>query len=187
MTLEITLTLDDNDLERFRRLFRRARATATQTDRAQLLEAAAKRLDARVQDDVPAFVRERLQDLRTLVAMLQDTAWQLDADEQADVLDTIAYFVVGNDLIPDSTPVLGLLDDAIVAELAVRDLRHELDAYRDFSRFRTGEVERRAKAGEPTDVSKEDWLADRRAQLHSRMRSRRAAEPAGWRLRSFGV
>lgn len=31
----------------------------------------------------------------------------------------------------------------------------------------------------PTSLSKEDWLADRRATLHSRMRGRRMADPGG--------
>jgi hypothetical protein len=76
--------------------------------------------------------------------------------------------------------VLGLIDDAIAAELVLRALRHELDAYQEFSRYRTAEAQRRANVGKPTEVSKDDWLADQRAVLHSRMHERRLADPQGW-------
>lgn len=56
-------------------------------------------------------------------------------------MDALAYFVVADDVIPDSTPVLGLIDDAIAAELVLRALRHELDAYQEFSRYRTAEAQ----------------------------------------------
>ncbi len=83
-------------------------------------------------------------------------------------------------MIPDDMPAFGLLDDAIAAEVVLRVLRNELDAYRDFSRFREAEAQRRENKGQPTDISKEDWLADQRATLHSRMRERRMEDPHGW-------
>ncbi len=41
--------------------------------------------------------------------------------------------------------VLGFLDDAIMVELCVRDLKHEIEAYRDFRAWRDDEASRRRK------------------------------------------
>jgi len=95
-------------------------------------------------------------------------------------LSALGYFVATNDAIRDDTPAFGLLDDAIAAELVVRALRHELDSYQEFCGYREAEAQRRANRGQTTEVTKEDWLADQRAALHSRMRERRMADPHGW-------
>ena len=71
-------------------------------------------------------------------------------------------------------PGLGFLDDAVMVELACINLRPELDAYRDFCRFRDEELERRKSSGEDDiSVSRLDWLESRREELHNRMRRHR--------------
>jgi uncharacterized membrane protein YkvA (DUF1232 family) len=77
----------------------------------------------------------------------------------------LEYFVEENDLIPDSIPGLGLLDDDIMIELVVRELRHEIEAYEDFCRFR--DERSRRDPGDDADI-----LARRRRALHERMRRR---------------
>jgi hypothetical protein len=73
------------------------------------------------------------------------------------------------DVIPDNLPGLGYLDDALVAELVVRELGHDLDAYRDFCRYRAQQEQR----GFKKNVKREDWLAAKRRQLFLRMKRRR--------------
>jgi len=179
MTLEVTFALDDSDLERLRKLFSDTR-TRRHLDDRELVESAKKLVRRALSGNLPSFVRNQLEGLDRLVTIIDDDAWNIPAEERERILDGIAYFVASDDLIPDSTPILGLLDDAIAAELVLRALKHELEAYEEFSRFRTAESQRRANVGKPTDVSKEDWLADKRATLHHRMRERRAADPQGW-------
>ena len=71
---------------------------------------------------------------------------------------------------------------------ALRSLGHELEAYSDFCAYRSAELVRRQNRGQPTDISKEDWLKDRRLALQSRMRQLRAAGPElGWTLRGIGI
>ena len=82
-----------------------------------------------------------------------------------------------HDVISDSVPVLGYLDDAVMIELCVRDLQHELDAYDDFCDFRQRQAERLGIA--PDKVGRADWLGSRREELVDRMHSRRE--------RDFGV
>jgi hypothetical protein len=63
------------------------------------------------------------------------------------------------------------LDDAILIELIARELKPELDAFRDFSAFRATEAKRRSL--DISEVGREEWLASQRQQLISRMRRRR--------------
>jgi len=65
------------------------------------------------------------------------------------------------------------VDDAIMLELLLRDLQHELDAYEEFDAYRREERSRRDRAGAASPVSREDWLDSRREALHERMRQRR--------------
>ena len=180
MTFEIKLELQESDLERFRTLFREAQKKSPKAEKGELLRTADNRIQEQLESEQATFVRHRLEGMKKLVSMLQDEAWDLPEDDGDRIMEAIAYFVEGDDAISDSIPVLGLLDDAIVAELILRSLRHELDAYDDFCRFRTAEQQRRENRGASTEVSKEDWLADRRATLHSRMREHRLADTKGW-------
>jgi len=70
--------------------------------------------------------------------------------------------------------VLGYLDDAIMIELSVRQLRPELDAYDEFCDFRQNQAQRRGL--EPDKVGRADWLDARREELVDRMHRRRARE-----------
>ena len=123
---------------------------------------------------IPRFVRERLKSLQLMIRMLKDHEWRLPEKETSRVLNALAYFCDPEDLIADHIPGLGFLDDAIMIELVVRELRHEIEAYRDFCDFR-GHMESRAGVKlKTTDITRDDWLSDRRSQLQERMRRRRA-------------
>jgi len=105
--------------------------------------------------------------------MLEDQEWQLPEPERTRVLEGLAYVAESHDLVPDDVPVLGLVDDAIMLELVLRELRHELESYEEFDQFRREEAARRAAAGSHKAVSREDWLGSQRRALHDRMRERR--------------
>ncbi len=186
MTLEITFELADEDLDYFRARFDEAREKVRKSERPKILQAARDLLDKGSADEVPQFVRNQIQRLRTVISMVEDDAWDLSAEDRNRIVETLAYFAERNDVIPDDIPGIGLLDDAIAIDLVSRALRHEIEAYRDFSAFRAAETKRRENIEESTDVSKEDWLADRRAALHSRMRERRTKDASsGWHYTLF--
>lgn len=180
MTLEIAFELDDGDLARFRELFSEGSEKAAGMKAEEIVRDARKLVEGKFLSEAPSFVRQRLEALAALIGMVEDEAWQLPQAERDQVLGALGYFIKAKDIIDDSTPVLGLLDDAIAAEIVLRGLQHEIDAYRDFKEFRDAESARRIRSGLSGDISKEDWLADRRATLHGRMRDRRSADSQGW-------
>jgi uncharacterized membrane protein YkvA (DUF1232 family) len=78
-------------------------------------------------------------------------------------------------MVPDDIPVLGLVDDAIMLELVLDELQHELDGYRDFHEYRQHELARPG-ASAHSAASREDWLDSKRRALHDRIRDRRQRE-----------
>lgn len=173
MALRITFELSDNDLKHFRLIMADARKAAAGVKPEDIVEAA-ENLLARVDaGSIPQFAAARMQSLRDMIDMLKDHEWRLPKEDAKRVLNALAYFCEPEDLIPDNTPGIGFLDDAIMIELAVRELRHEIDAYRDFCRFRETANTRRGVKAKTADVTRDEWLADRRAQLQGRMHRRR--------------
>lgn len=171
MSMRVVLDLTDKDLAHFRKLARQARSASKQLSPEEIVSAARallEQVDERVGSD---YIRDRLFQLQVLIDMLEDTGWGLPEAERKRVLAALSYFNEPDDLIPDHIPGLGFLDDAIMVELIVRELKPEIDSYRDFVKYRASEARRRG-----TDVSRlgrADFLEDRRKQLISRMRRRR--------------
>lgn len=185
MNLQIKIELTDADLDYFRSRFREAEKMLGTMDLQKLVQSARTLVDSGLANDPPEFVRRRLNGLGGIVRMVEDETWQMPDDDRERVMQMLAYFVDPNDVISDEVPVLGLIDDAIAIELALRQLQHEIEAYEEFSAYRDAEAQRRAKHGQTTDVLKEDWLADRRAALHSRMRERSSQPARGWQYTTF--
>lgn len=173
MSLKVVFELDDSDLQHFQLIMQQASRAAAASRPEEIVAEARKQLDDIDSDRAPHFIVERLESLRVLIAMMEDHEWGLPADDARGVLNALAYFCESEDLIPDSLPGLGYLDDAIMVELAVRELRPEIDAYRDFCEFREKEVTRRGVKAKSSDVTREDWLDERRRNLQDRMRHRR--------------
>lgn len=188
MPLDITFTLSDSDLNHFQVIADKAKMAMESDENAANIEAAARQLiiDAK-STELPSFIDERLTKLEVVIDMVSDEEWQLSDAERRRVLGALVYFCDPEDLIPDHIPGLGFLDDAIYVELVIRELKSEIESYEEFVEFRSAEEQRRAAAGEDTKVGREEWLADKRATLHARMRKRRGSLASGgnggWRLR----
>ncbi len=171
MTLRVTFDLDEKDLKYFRSQVKRAQKSAKRASEEEVIAKASGMIEEVIKAGAPEFVMLRLERLRSLIEMLHDEEWALPAAERKNVLAALAYFADPQDLIPDDTPVLGYIDDAIMIELVVRDLANEIEAYDDFCAYRKDEASRKRNP----NITREDWLAEQRRRLHSRMRRRRAS------------
>ncbi|MGH8495529.1 MAG: YkvA family protein [Gammaproteobacteria bacterium] len=173
MSLRVTFDLGDDDLKHFQLIMREARNAIKDIDQATIVRSAHDLLKQIRSVKIPQFIQERLAKLETMIGMVTDEEWKLPEPERTRVLNALAYFGEPEDLIPDHIPGLGFLDDAIMIELVVRELRHEIQAYTDFCTFRSVEENRRRHYGKEDTVTREEWLRQRRSELHSRMRRRR--------------
>lgn len=186
MPLDVTFTLSDDDLKRFQSIVDKARSALEERGAARQIEDAARKLIREIDaSDLPDFISSRMQKLGVVLDMINDDEWQLSDEERRQVLSALAYLVDSEDLIPDHVPGLGFLDDAIYAEIVISELRNEIEPYEEFCAFRKAEEARRKGRGEDVSVGREEWLADKRAALHARMRKRRQT-PGGnglWRMR----
>jgi hypothetical protein len=177
MPMEITFELSDDDLEHFRQVMLKSREKAASLD-AQTVIDNARALSAEIwQADTSDFIRERVNRLETLIGMILDDGWGLEEQDRERVLQALAYFSEPEDLVPDDIPGLGFLDDAIIIEIVCRELRHEIQAYRDFCIYRAAESSRLGQGQAQPERS--DWLEERRRQLHARMRRRRHRQRGG--------
>lgn len=173
MSLRISFNLDEEDLQHFRLIMQQARKTTSKVWPEDIVAAAEKLLVEIESARIPRFVRERLASLQLMIRMLKDHEWRLPDKETSRVLNALAYFSEPEDLIPDHIPGLGFLDDAIMIELVVRELRHEIEAYRDFCDFRNRMEPRAGVKMKTSDITRDDWLSGRRKELQQRMRRRR--------------
>jgi uncharacterized membrane protein YkvA (DUF1232 family) len=180
MPLTITLQLSDKDLDLFAERMRAAKSKEVAQDEAAVIAAAHALIERIATLGLSEFVRDRMNRLGLLARMLADKEWDLDGDERQRIVSALVYLTDPHDLIPDETPGLGYLDDAILIELVCKELRPEMEAYADFERYRAGETKRFGVNAEVEPATREQWIAARRAQLKDRMRRRRDSL---WRTR----
>lgn len=174
MPLKVTFELEDKDLRYFRNAMKQAREAAQLAGEAEVVSSAEAMVEGVIASNPPAFVLQRIERLQALIAMLRDEEWALAAQERRNVVTALAYFADPQDMIPDDIPVLGFIDDAIMIELVVAELKHELDAFEDFCKYRADEKARMRNQ----NLSREQYLGIKRRELHERMRRRRSSMAA---------
>ncbi len=171
MAMKVTFDLTDTDLKYFRRIMKEVRAKHKSSSEQEIIEACRVLIEGITATQAPDFVQSRVEKLNVLIGMLEDDEWGLAGRDRERVVRGMAYFAEPDDMIPDKVPVLGFIDDAIMVELVVTELCHEIEAYSDFCDFRTGREELYGEKEE--EATRDDWLESRRRALHDRMRRRR--------------
>lgn len=173
MSFAITIELDDTDLKHFTGAMRRAQEQTAHLSAQAITDAAGKLLAEGHRSPLPDFIARRLEQLDEMIALVHDKGFALPDEGRTRVLACLAYFSDPQDLIPDSVPVLGYLDDAIMIELCVQELAPELDAYRDFVAYRNEEAAARGVDPATLKTQRHEWAEARRIELLDRMRQRR--------------
>jgi uncharacterized membrane protein YkvA (DUF1232 family) len=169
--MKVSFELSESDIRYFRDRLLQARSKGAAQDEDRVIRRAAKLVQKAATANPPEFVIERLGKLDQLTGMLLDEEWRLEGRDRARILNALAYFAEEEDLIPDRVPGLGYLDDAIMVELVMQELKHEIEAYDDFCKLR--------KTG-PNAKSQAKREARRKAlQARMRRRLRRDREPHG--------
>lgn len=171
MSISLNFELNDRDLEHFKEAMDKSKKAAEGKSPEEIVDCAVKLLADAQKVRIPDFILERLLRLDDMIAMVRDEGWAMQQEDKDRVLSALVYFCDPNDIIPDQVQVLGFLDDAVMIELSVRELKHEIDAYDDFCDFRQHQAERRGLAADK--VGRADWLASRREELVDRMHERR--------------
>mgnify|MGYP002629580896 CR=1 FL=1 len=186
MPLDITITLSDEDLQKFQDSVDKGKlAVADESSAAAIENKAAELIENARELELPQFISERLFKLQILLNMIKNSEWKLSDEEINSIRGALYYFVDPEDVIPDHIPGIGFLDDAMYAEIVIQELQIEIKMYQEFCQFRITEENRRRNRGLDPHVGREDWIADKRAILHSRMRERRRLSTGGrgWRMR----
>jgi uncharacterized membrane protein YkvA (DUF1232 family) len=188
MSLAITIELSDDDLKHFADAMKSAQQEAKNLSPKEITDAASNLLQDGKDNKLPAFIAERLSKIDSMVAMVNDAGFGMDEEDKKRVLSCLTYFANPKDIIPDNVPVLGFLDDAIMIELVVRELQHEVEAYDDFVVYRADEARRRGVDPSTLNTERVEWAEARRVELLSRMKSRRMSSyssSGNWRPSLF--
>lgn len=173
MSMDICITLNDTDLKHFVDGMKTAQARAGKLDAVSIVGAARKLLDGTNLDELPDFIATRLKSVETMVAMVEDAGFGLPDEDRENVLSALTYFASPDDVVPDAVPVIGFLDDAIMIELCVRELKHEIEAYDDFRQWRDAEARRRGENTAQVMLTRVDWAESRRVEVIERMHRHR--------------
>jgi hypothetical protein len=166
MPLRVSFDLDDGDLQHFEQIAQQTQAIARSTSPDAIIATARDVLQKGSQSQLADFVKDRYARLRTMIDMVCDAEWSPSPDDRQRVINALACFSS-----PAAAQTDTLLDHAIMIELVGRDLHHDIDAYREFCRYRETYKPRRKRNPQPED--RERALAERRDVLQKRMHERR--------------
>ena len=102
----------------------------------------------------------RLRRIEQLRAMLADPAWDTGAATSARLRKLLDYVDREDDLVADQQPLIGLLDDVLLLELAWPAFATEAEEYRDFCNYR--DEQHPTGSGDEQRVA---WVRDRVAEI----------------------
>lgn len=165
-------TLDAAAVSRFDQLLHEIHPDARHVD-ADRIATLGRWLQGLPAPQARAVLDVRLSRIEQLRAMLNDADWDRREGACQRVRKLLAYIDQDHDLIPDEIPLLGLLDDVILLELAWPAVATEAEDYADFCSYRAtvkpdGDGARRREA----------WIRDRLEALalyqhHARVKAKR--------------
>jgi hypothetical protein len=153
------LTLTPEAVARFDALLHELNPDAMRAD-PDRIRGLAQWLSTLPRAEAEALLDSRLDRAGELGSMLVDSDWDADASLRARAAKLLDYIDRDEDLIDDRTPLFGLLDDALLVDLAWPAFAAEIDDYLDFCAYRR---ERHLSGVDPRHRAA--WLHDRVAEV----------------------
>ena len=150
--------LEPQRLERFNQALRELSPEASAMTLDQIASAAKRALEKHPDGSTPPFVLARMGALQRLETLAGDDAFGPGPELQRQVRVLQAYRAEDEDLIPDDIAVVGLLDDAVLVDIALQLLRDELADYEDFCRFRKVAADFAGMDEADTGLTRGHWL-----------------------------
>jgi len=150
--------LDAGRLDTFNRALHALSPEAPALTLDQIATAGERALARQGDGGLPPFVTSRMAALARLEAMAADAGWSSSPELLRQVSVLVGYRREQEDLIPDEQPVVGLLDDAVLVDVALQLLRGELADYEDFCRFRQVAAQFSDLPEAGTGLTRAHWL-----------------------------
>lgn len=150
-------------VDRFNAVLARLGRRAAPLDCDRVATAARELRDAATAGE-PACILQRMKRLEAAARMLDDTQWQ-PVDDAGSVAALMVHYANGHyQLLPNSLPTIGHLDDAIAVEAAWPSVQGEVAAFLDYCRVRSLEASLRGRDIGAFGFSRSDWEEARRAE-----------------------
>lgn len=102
-----------------------------QADDPGVLESIGRQLDVSLTTN-RASLKDYIDDLKLAYEMLKAPDFTIEKSTKIVLIIALLYIVSPIDLLPDSIPFIGVLDDMLVAGYAIKQTASELERYRKF-------------------------------------------------------
>lgn len=150
--------VDSARLPLFNDAMRRMDPEASPLDTDQFVTAARRVLERYPTGVTPAFVESRMRAWDHLQQLAEDRDWRADADVLTRTNTLRDYINNPDDVLPDHLPSIGLLDDALLIDVALQNLRGELADYESFCHFRQVAADFAGIDARETGLGRDEWL-----------------------------
>lgn len=150
--------VDSGRLPLFNDAMRRMDPDATPLGTDQFVTAARRVLERYPTGVTPAFVESRMRAWDHLQQLAEDRDWRADAEVLARTDALRGYINNPDDVLPDHLPSIGLLDDALLIDVALQNLRGEIADYESFCHFRQVAADFAGIDVGETGLGRDEWM-----------------------------
>lgn len=151
-------------VDRFNSLLARLGRRAAPLDCDRLATAARELRDRAAGTTEPPCIEQRMKRLEAAAQMIDDGQWE-PVDDAGNAAALVVHYAHGRyQLLPNSLPTVGHLDDAIAVDAAWPALAAEVASFLDYCRIRSLEAALRGRSIGAFTFTRRDWEEARQAE-----------------------
>jgi hypothetical protein len=151
-------------VDRFNAFLARLGRRAAPLDCDRLATAARELRDRAAGASEPVCIVQRMKRLEAAAQMIHDNQWE-PVDDAGDTAAMVIHYAKGRyQLLPNSLPTVGHLDEAIAVDAAWPSMQNEVAAFLDFCRIRSVEASLRGCEVGGFSFTRNDWELARQAE-----------------------